>query len=110
MMKKLPILAKDRHYLHRLRQEIKHAQGDDKAKKQAKFNEVTNLSNQAVIARQNAMPSHLPELLNHDLPVTKEAQTLIKAIEDHQVIIVAGETGSGKTTQLPKLAMLAGRG
>ena len=48
--------------------------------------------------------------LNHDLPVTAEADTLIQAIRDHQVVIIAGETGSGKTTQLPKLAMMAGRG
>lgn len=38
------------------------------------------------------------------------ADKLIEAIQQHQVIIVAGETGSGKTTQLPQIAMLAGRG
>ena len=42
--------------------------------------------------------------------MTAEADTLIQAIRDHQVVIIAGETGSGKTTQLPKLAMMAGRG
>ncbi|MFW2177975.1 MULTISPECIES: DUF3418 domain-containing protein [unclassified Moraxella] len=48
--------------------------------------------------------------LNEDLPVSQQSDRLIQAIQDHQVIIVAGETGSGKTTQLPKIAMLAGRG
>ncbi len=48
--------------------------------------------------------------LNQDLPVTQYADRLIDAIQQHQVIIVAGETGSGKTTQLPQIAMLAGRG
>ena len=48
--------------------------------------------------------------LNQDLPVTQYADKLIEAIQQHQVIIVAGETGSGKTTQLPQIAMLAGRG
>ncbi|MFP3355476.1 hypothetical protein R0K04_29465, partial [Pseudoalteromonas sp. SIMBA_153] len=51
-----------------------------------------------------------PAKLNLDLPVSQRAEDLVQAIIDNQVIIVAGETGSGKTTQLPKLAMLAGRG
>ncbi|MDO4441893.1 MAG: DEAD/DEAH box helicase, partial [Moraxella sp.] len=104
------ILSKDRHYLHRLAKEIKHAHGDDKLTKQAKYDEIFSRSHAAFLKRQAAIPHNLGELLNPDLPVTKEAETLINAIKEHQVIIVAGETGSGKTTQLPKLAMLAGRG
>jgi ATP-dependent helicase HrpA len=45
-----------------------------------------------------------------DLPVLAERERLQAAIERHQVIIVAGETGSGKTTQLPKICLAAGRG
>jgi len=48
--------------------------------------------------------------LNDDLPVSARADDIIAAIREHQVVVVAGETGSGKTTQLPKLALLAGRG
>ncbi|MCL1622830.1 ATP-dependent RNA helicase HrpA [Moraxella sp. Tifton1] len=110
MMKNLSVLAKDRHYLNRLRQEIKRTQGHQQQQKQAKFDEIFARSVQAVAARQQSIPNNLYQLLNPDLPVTKEADTLIQAIKTHQVIIVAGETGSGKTTQLPKLAMLAGRG
>lgn len=109
-MKNLSVLAKDRHYLNRLAKEIKNADGDQKIKTQEKFDEIFCRSSQMVQARQSAIPIDLVERLNQDLPVTKEADTLIQAIKDHQVIIVAGETGSGKTTQLPKLAMLAGRG
>ena len=109
-MNNLPVLAKDQHYLRRLAREIKHAHGEDKTKKQARFDEIAQRSREAVQARIDNIPANLPELLNQDLPVTREADTLIQAIKDHQVIIVAGETGSGKTTQLPKLAMLAGRG
>ncbi|BBI67710.1 hypothetical protein PKHYL_19010 [Psychrobacter sp. KH172YL61] len=61
-------------------------------------------------ARIDSIPSDLPAKLNLDLPVSQRAEDLVQAIIDNQVIIVAGETGSGKTTQLPKLAMLAGRG
>ena len=45
-----------------------------------------------------------------DLPITAHRDALVRAINDNQVIIVAGATGSGKSTQLPKLALEAGRG
>ena len=45
-----------------------------------------------------------------DLPITERRQDLLDAIGTHQVVIVAGETGSGKSTQLPKLCLELGRG
>jgi ATP-dependent helicase HrpA len=44
------------------------------------------------------------------LPITERRDEILDAIRDHQVVIVAGETGSGKSTQLPKLCLEAGRG
>ncbi len=44
------------------------------------------------------------------LPITDRRDDLLAAIRDHQVVIVAGETGSGKSTQLPKLCLELGRG
>jgi ATP-dependent helicase HrpA len=44
------------------------------------------------------------------LPVSARHDDLLAAIRDHQVVVVAGETGSGKTTQLPKLCLELGRG
>lgn len=44
------------------------------------------------------------------LPVSERAQDVIDAIRNNQVVIVCGETGSGKTTQLPKICLMAGRG
>ncbi|WP_447874579.1 ATP-dependent RNA helicase HrpA [Serratia fonticola] len=44
------------------------------------------------------------------LPVSQKKQDILAAIRDHQVVIVAGETGSGKTTQLPKICLELGRG
>ncbi len=44
------------------------------------------------------------------LPITERRDEILDAIRDHQVVIVAGETGSGKSTQLPKICLEAGRG
>src|SRR5690348_1593112 len=44
------------------------------------------------------------------LPVSQRKDEILAAIRDHQVVIVAGETGSGKTTQLPKICLELGRG
>ncbi|HZA84169.1 MAG TPA: ATP-dependent RNA helicase HrpA, partial [Actinomycetes bacterium] len=45
-----------------------------------------------------------------ELPVSQRREELATAIRDHQVVVVAGETGSGKTTQLPKICLELGRG
>ncbi len=53
----------------------------------------------------------VPEIsLPPGLPVSERAGDLVEAIRDHQVVIVAGETGSGKSTQLPKICLSIGRG
>ncbi|WNL41143.1 ATP-dependent RNA helicase HrpA [Halomonas sp. PAMB 3264] len=45
-----------------------------------------------------------------NLPVVERREDILEAIRDHQVVVVAGETGSGKTTQLPKICLELGRG
>ncbi|MGQ0839056.1 ATP-dependent RNA helicase HrpA [Actinokineospora sp.] len=45
-----------------------------------------------------------------ELPISQRRADILAAIRDHQVVIVAGETGSGKTTQLPKICLELGRG
>lgn len=57
--------------------------------------------------RRNPVP---PFTLMPGLPVSERGEEVAKAIRDNRVVIVCGETGSGKTTQLPKIAMMAGRG
>jgi ATP-dependent helicase HrpA len=54
--------------------------------------------------------SAAPVLSYPDLPVSERRAEIAAAIRDHQVVIVAGETGSGKTTQLPKICLELGRG
>ncbi|MTE19796.1 ATP-dependent RNA helicase HrpA [Streptomyces sp. TRM43335] len=60
-----------------------------------------------VAARRDAVPAiDYPE----QLPVSQKKDEILAAVRDHQVVIVAGETGSGKTTQLPKICLELGRG
>ncbi|HUG26496.1 DEAD/DEAH box helicase, partial [Piscinibacter sp.] len=51
-----------------------------------------------------------PIVFPESLPVSARRDEIARAIDAHQVVIVSGETGSGKTTQLPKLALSMGRG
>src|SRR5690348_10724107 len=48
--------------------------------------------------------------LDASLPISARGEDIVKLIREHQVVVIAGETGSGKTTQLPKLCLAAGRG
>ena len=51
-------------------------------------------------------PSTAPRIVYpEDLPVSARREDIMAAIRDHQVVVVAGETGSGKTTQLPKMCL-----
>ena len=60
------------------------------------------------LARRRAL---VPEITYpEDLPVSERRDDIAAAIRDHQVVVVAGETGSGKTTQLPKICLELGRG
>ncbi|WP_184454325.1 DUF3418 domain-containing protein [Schaalia hyovaginalis] len=52
----------------------------------------------------------IPVITYPDLPVSARREEIAEAIRTHQVTIVSGETGSGKTTQLPKICMQLGRG
>ncbi|WP_102417421.1 ATP-dependent RNA helicase HrpA [Mycobacterium sp. 4858] len=59
-----------------------------------------------VAARQAAVPT----IAYPDLPVSARRREIADAVRANQVVVVAGETGSGKTTQLPKICLEAGRG
>jgi ATP-dependent helicase HrpA len=62
---------------------------------------------QRLLARRASIPAiTYPD----ELPVSRRRADIAAAIRDHQVVVVAGETGSGKTTQLPKICLELGRG
>lgn len=60
------------------------------------------------LARRQSLQFELA--VSEELPIHQHADRLLAAISQHQVVIVAGETGSGKTTQIPKICLQAGRG
>ncbi len=62
------------------------------------------------VAARNKRLASIPPLTFPDLPVTGKKDDIAKLIQQHQVVIVCGETGSGKTTQLPKICLSVGRG
>jgi ATP-dependent helicase HrpA len=65
---------------------------------------------EAAEAKVAARRAVVPEITYPDLPVSDAREELIEALRDHQVVVVAGETGSGKTTQLPKMLLELGCG
>ncbi|MFE9320567.1 ATP-dependent RNA helicase HrpA [Nocardia sp. NPDC052278] len=88
---------------HRLRRNLDRARGGDLTGITAEI----AAAEQRVEARRAAVPEiRYPE----QLPVSARRDDIAKAILDNQVVIVAGETGSGKTTQIPKICLELGRG
>ncbi|TWT20117.1 ATP-dependent RNA helicase HrpA [Luteimonas marina] len=66
---------------------------------------------QASVAAREARAARLPAAqVAPELPIAAHAERIVELLRAHQVVVVAGETGSGKTTQLPKLCLAAGRG
>ena len=62
-------------------------------------------------ARRAGRAARVPEIrIDESLPIAAKADEIVQLIRRHQVVVLAGETGSGKTTQLPKLCLAAGRG
>lgn len=65
----------------------------------------------AAAERVTAIDKLIPELkYPEQLPVSEHRDEIAEAIDKHQVVIIAGETGSGKTTQIPKICLELGRG
>lgn len=69
---------------------------------------------QDVDASRQVVANRLAMQVNYDyppeLPISQQREVIAKAVQQHQVVIVAGETGSGKTTQIPRICLEMGRG
>ncbi|KQY49674.1 ATP-dependent helicase [Lysobacter sp. Root494] len=98
-------LSRDRGRLHGLWSRWSAKPADDKA--QAAFAQALAASVGQREARVGSLP-HAP--VEPSLPIAGEAERIVELIRKHPVVVIAGETGSGKTTQIPKLCLAAGRG
>jgi ATP-dependent helicase HrpA len=70
--------------------------------------EQIRLSTDIINTRKNSIPEKI--IFPDELPVSNKREEIASAIAKNQVIIIAGSTGSGKTTQLPKICLESGRG
>ena len=98
-------LTRDRGRLQGLWSRWSGKPADDEA--QAAFAQALTNSVAQREARARALPSAPVE---PSLPIAAEAERIVDLIRRHPVVVIAGETGSGKTTQIPKLCLAAGRG
>jgi ATP-dependent helicase HrpA len=98
-------LSRDRGRLHGLWSRWQGKPADAGARQA--FEQALNASIATRERRQSTVPA---VTLDASLPIAREGERIIELIRNYQVVVIAGETGSGKTTQLPKLCLAAGRG
>ena len=100
-------LTADARRLRALSRELQQAIGPKREKPQADLGALLAASRTAVAERRSKLPR--PEF-QPDLPVNERRGDIAELIANNQVVIVCGETGSGKTTQLPKICLDLGLG
>ncbi|MGH1486596.1 MAG: ATP-dependent RNA helicase HrpA [Cellvibrionaceae bacterium] len=102
------VASHHRHRLFREYQRLEQQQGQaDFESQQQALQEKINNSLDSVEKRRAALPQiTFPE----QLPIAEKRDEIAEAIQQYQVVVIAGETGSGKTTQLPKICLSIGRG
>ena len=82
----------------------------DQVKQDKALQQIAKTIEQSIANKQLRLTS-LPKISYPEgLPVSQNVDVISKAIHDNQVVIIAGETGSGKTTQIPKICLELGRG
>ncbi|MGM0787683.1 MAG: ATP-dependent RNA helicase HrpA, partial [Thermodesulfobacteriota bacterium] len=103
-------LHRDRHAARRQISSLRGKKGGKKDDPNRMLSRLERRIDESARIKQKRAQA-LPEILyNNDLPIVEKRDEIIRAVSEHQVVIVAGETGSGKTTQLPKFCLEAGRG
>ncbi|MEF8746511.1 MAG: ATP-dependent RNA helicase HrpA [Candidatus Accumulibacter propinquus] len=100
-------LAVDQRRLRSHARDLRHLFGGKREALSAEHDRLLGQSRAAVAARRARLPT--PEFAD-DLPVNLRREEIAALIDKNPVVIVCGETGSGKTTQIPKICLEIGRG
>ena len=107
-----------------LRARLKECMGSDFYRLSRQLNNLSKLSDDKVedavlgvqesiersVLKRTTRASNIPDIKYPELPVSEQKEAIKEAIAENQVVIIAGETGSGKTTQIPKICLELGRG
>jgi ATP-dependent helicase HrpA len=105
-------LIADRHAVRREIKQIKRRKGNTSSHEKI-HQQLIRIENklQKSINKRSWRKTHQPKpIYNEALPILSKKDDIIDAINNHPVVIISGETGSGKTTQIPKFCLAAGRG
>ncbi|MCM8594749.1 ATP-dependent RNA helicase HrpA [Accumulibacter sp.] len=100
-------LAADQRRLRALTRDLRHAFGERRDALLGERARLVEKSRAAVAARRSRLPA--PEFAD-ELPISGRREEIARLVAAHQVVVVCGETGSGKTTQLPKICLELARG
>jgi len=100
-------MLRDRHALRRKQRDLKKASEEKRVKLQQDFDDRLAKS----IATTESRRAKSPAIeFTQDLPIMAWREEIVDTIRNHQVVVISGETGSGKSTQLPKFCLDAGFG
>jgi ATP-dependent helicase HrpA len=106
------VMTRDREHFAQQIQKIRNRSKEKKPYK-GLFRQLTSLEKRlaACIEKKESRLTHKPAVTFPEaLPITAKKDDITKAIMENQVVIISGDTGSGKSTQIPKICLEAGRG
>jgi len=103
------VMIQDRHKLQRRLNELEQLEKKQQNNESAQAKWLVQAERS--MARVQTRAACVPEtIVFPDLPVSARREEIAELINKHQVVVLAGETGSGKTTQIPKICLALGRG
>jgi ATP-dependent helicase HrpA len=101
-------LARDREAIRRRLHRLRH--GGERPVDAVELDRIEARVAASIAAKGRRLEGLPPLIFSEALPITAKKDEIIAAIRRHPVVIVSGDTGSGKSTQIPKFCLAAGRG